>query len=772
MIILVLVILSNSSFGDVAPPFPYTLSQPNGFTFEARMFGDEHLSWIETMDGRIILDVLDNENNIWWYYATVDSEGFYTPSEILVGANTPVELSNLLKGNGEFIKGSKRLKGKFRRMADMDRQNFSIPFKSTLAESGVCKPLVILVDFPGDLPNQMPSHKYTKEQFAELLFAENLDPNSVVPALPGTYKMSVRDYYDEISSGKFIVSGSTDSIVDWTTTENSYSYYVDESQGTGDGPNGRTRSADAVCIELAQKLDDKINYADFDGNQDGIVDCVILIMEGWGSGAYNEFWSFESELIDVRRIDPDASTQWGYLLLDGVTINHLIATTEQMYYGMYNEYNQGVIRSIGTFCHEIGHVLGLPDLYDTDYWYDSDEDETVISSGIGCWGIMGYGNYNSQTSPAYMCAWSRSWLNWIAVESYKTGLILTELSIPPVEVNHVAFKIPISPSDSTEYFLLENRRRIGSDSYLLGEGLLIWHIDENFTDMYPSRNRVNTLESCYGVNLMQADGAGHLYVDNRENSGWNYGDDGDPFPGSTDNITFTGQTNPNSNSYQYDRDADGIIEESRVSGVSITNIYEDPNGMISCTVTSQGDNAYQLYYDAGFTGWFMGYISGEGELRAGILVPVTKSSYLRSVRTYFRNEPKDYPDDTFVGQVENYIIRVWEGLDNATLEPIHEQFGTVDWTLSNPPRKYGAWVTIPLDAEIFCRSGSEYYIEIQYIGPGYIIPFDNCLGIYNRFASLKSFYRSSGFYVGFPRVGYDWNIRAIFEELTVPAVGK
>ena len=56
------------------------------------------------------------------------------------------------------------------------------------------------------------------------------------------------------------------------------------------------------------------------------------------------------------------------------------------------------IYPIGTFCHELGHVLGLPDLYDTS---------ENSAAGIGVWGLMGAGNWQRQTSPAYMSAWSR-----------------------------------------------------------------------------------------------------------------------------------------------------------------------------------------------------------------------------------------------------------------------------------------------------------------------------------------------------------------------------
>ncbi len=681
---------------------------------------------------------------------------------MLVGTETAGNLFVPPDRADALEQGATKLKGKFRYAADIDRPGLSIPFASPLVASGVCKPIVFLVDFPGSLPGQMPSHRYTKNQFVQLLFAGKLNPYSVTPALPSTYKMSVRDYFDEVSGGKFAVSGSSASVADWTTTDNSYGYYVDEAQGTGGGPNGRTHSAAAVCVEIARKLDNTVKYADFDGDQDGSVDVVILIMEGWASGASNQFWSFQSTLSRVKDIDPTApADNDGFLLLDGVTIKRFIVTTEQVYGVGWPDFNQGDIRPIGTFCHEMGHVFGLPDLYDTDSWYDENRVETIHSSGIGVWGLMGSGGYNWQTSPAYLCAWSRARLNWITVQTYATNRSPMALSVPPAQNNHTAYKIPINPTDDSEYFLLENRQRIGSDEHLWGKGLLIWHIDESFTDMYPGLNRVNSWESTFGVSLMQADGMGHLYKDTRDDSGSNAGDAGDPFPGSTLKNRFAVGTNPSSNSYQYDRDADGTVDAGYASEVSITNITESANGGISCTVTSPNLRGFELGYDeGGFTGRGAAYPQPY-ENRAGILIIPTQSSYLAHIRTVFLNNA--------FARVSSYTIRVWEGLNSTTLNPIHEQSGAVDWSASPAPRKYGGWVTIPITRAISCQSNSEYYIEVQYVGSGYIMPYADSLSA-GVPPSGKSFTRGSGSLACEPWPHGDWNIRAVFEETAAPAL--
>jgi len=754
---LVLAIISNQLFGEIAPPNSFTLRQPDGVEFEVRMFGDEYSNWIETLDGYVIIDALDEAKNIWWYYATLDKNGSFTPSEYLVEHVTPLNLPippKLRRFSSERkIDIDTRFENDGPISRNFIRQNHKAFTVHTVPPHPSIKPLVFLVDFPGTLPGEMPDHEYTKEQFSGIIFKEDLDPSGFTPTLPSTYTMSVRDYYGEISRGNFTILGDELSVVDWKTTQYSYDFYVDENQGTGNGPNGITHSAYAVCVEIAQAVDDEVDYSNFDANEDGIVDFIILIMEGWASGASNQFWSFKSILYPqyVSEIDSNAPTDGnGYLMLDNVIIKDFFVTTERIYNNLA-DVDQGDIHPIGTFCHELGHVLGLPDLYDTG------EEK---SAGIGDWGLMGSGNWQRQTSPAYMCAWSRSRMNWINPQLL-SDLDNYPLTIEPAELpsSVPAYKLLIDTDNSGEYFLVENRQAIGSDLYLNETGLLIWHIDENFVDMYPARNSVNRIEATLGVNLMQADGEDNLYITEGQPLS-NRGDNGDPFPGSKGNTSFTDQTYPNANSYEYDRNADGIIESAYSSGVSITNISEEGIN-INATISCPKVTGFQISYDEGdYEGGYYQW----GENRAGIVVFPDFSSYLKSVKTVFRPTSGS-------SELTSYTIRVWEGFNFNNGWPsnlIHSQTGVVDWSASDPERNFG-WVTIYMDSTISCDVSQVYYIEIQFVGSGYLMPFDG--GYFsNSLPSGLSYWRSAGNY---PCVSFDygdWNLRAIFGEY--PPISK
>ena len=105
------------------------------------------------------------------------------------------------------------------------------------------------------------------------------------------------------------------------------------------------------------------------------------------------------------------------------------------------------------------------------------------------------------------------------------------------------YRLWSSAPPGTEYFLVENRQLVGYDTYLPAAGLLIWHIDEtkgsNTQEWYPG----HTGSGNYLVALEQADGLWDL------EKNINYGNGGDPFPGTTDKRTFSAASTPSSNDY-------------------------------------------------------------------------------------------------------------------------------------------------------------------------------------------------------------------------------
>jgi M6 family metalloprotease-like protein len=121
--------------------------------------------------------------------------------------------------------------------------------------------------------------------------------------------------------------------------------------------------------------------------------------------------------------------------------------------------------NISVFCHEFGHMIGLPDLYARP--------ENPGMEGVGIWCAMA--NQAGGGKPQHFCAWSKERLGWIKPTvidpAVKQKLILSPIEDSPKE----CFKV-LARADGSEYFLLENRRKKGFDASLPGEGLLIWRV--------------------------------------------------------------------------------------------------------------------------------------------------------------------------------------------------------------------------------------------------------------------------------------------------------
>jgi M6 family metalloprotease-like protein len=251
--------------------------------------------------------------------------------------------------------------------------------------SGTKKFPVVCIKFP-DYANT-----YGTANFDSMLFTDNWASGSA------------KKYYNDVSYSVFTLQGNVSS---WYTSDNNKAYYGYS--------NGDARAA-ALAKEAATKADASIDYSLYDNDHDGYVDVFTCLHAGYGmeetsNGAdiWSHSWSFSYAGIGVyTTYDPDP-VNGGYIKIDDYVID-----PEQSNYT-----NHGSMVCIGVFCHEWGHALGLPDLYDTSpYPYTAGE-------GLGNWCIMAAGSWggdgNSPWKPVQMCAWAKmdlGWLNPTAVRS-------------------------------------------------------------------------------------------------------------------------------------------------------------------------------------------------------------------------------------------------------------------------------------------------------------------------------------------------------------------
>ena len=120
------------------------------------------------------------------------------------------------------------------------------------------------------------------------------------------------------------------------------------------------------------------------------------------------------------------------------------------------------------FGHEFGHMLGLPDLYSIP--------ESPGSLGLGMWCAMSIQAGGGR--PQHYSAWCKEQLGWLKPTVIDPA-VKQKLILSPVEgTSDECFKVLIRP-DGSEYLLLENRRKLGFDQSLPGEGLIIWRVVNN-----------------------------------------------------------------------------------------------------------------------------------------------------------------------------------------------------------------------------------------------------------------------------------------------------
>lgn len=356
----------------------------------------------------------------------------------------------------------------------------------------------------------------------------------------------VRHYYQEVSYGALdIVTVNLPSTVGWNNALQTYAYYVGGNYGLGGYPN----NCQKLVEDLVALVDSVIDFSAYDNDSDSYVDALIVVHAGPGAeltGDTSDVWSHKW------------SVPFPWTAADGVNVKDY--TIQPEYW--YSAYDM----TCGVYCHELGHVFGLPDLYDTDY----------SSYGVGKWSLMANGSWNGSlgASPAHPDAWCLARLGYVTptvVSSNTSGA-----SIPAIENSPTAYKLWTSGSPLNEYFLVANRQKSGYDSALPYDGLLIWHVDENIADYGANDDEWYPGHTSYGhfkVAVEQADGLWELesvvpygYV--------NYS--GDPYPGSSSNTTFDGSSLPSSQSYAQSQTYVSVDNISNSGPVMTCDLFVSP----------------------------------------------------------------------------------------------------------------------------------------------------------------------------------------------------
>ncbi len=393
-----------------------------------------------------------------------------------------------------------------------------------------------------------------------LIVYENTDSASIASMIPRSVietrlygtdpapPYTVHSYYREVSDDLLRVNGT---VFDWTRVSQADTVYEGASSGTG-----QDNQISELMAELVSIWDGSVDFGQFDndgldgvpnsGDDDGYVDAVAMIHPEVDGSCYVLNPAGQGNIWAHRW----SRTQWGYSPLPtndasanggNILVDDYIISGGQ---GGDDGCTSDEPPAIGLVAHETGHLFGLPDLYDRQLF--------GAGRGIGFWGLMGSGNNNVPTRPAHVTAWTKAELGWV------TEVLIdrdTTIDINPVITSDTTFILPVPNTD--QYFILENRQPIGSDSALPGAGLLVWRPDSVLIRLRGlPLNTVNTMRP-YAMPLVQADGQDDLLA------GANRGDGGDPFPGSANNTTLGVCTTPSTET-----------KDGEPSLVSVENITE------------------------------------------------------------------------------------------------------------------------------------------------------------------------------------------------------
>ncbi len=473
----------------MASPFvgkTFTFTQPDGTHFQVRGWGDQHYAVFETLDG---YSVVKNPQTGFYEVAQVSSDGtMFEPASGAQGnldgarASVPRGLRidrNAARARG--LEGAMRMGGRrcdlrrgqhralVRAARSLDGPVMAPPQRGTVGDFiGLC----LLIDFP-DEPGTISRNEV--ERFCNDQGYSGFGNSG-----------SVSDYFFDNSIGR---CRYTNVVAEYYRAQHPKSHYTDPNIRQG------VRARQLIVEALSHLQANNFDFTPLTADSSGFVYAMNVyyaggVVNNWAEGLWPHAW----HLATPVQLAPGKSA-FDYQFTD--------MSTEL---------------TLGTFCHENGHMLcDYPDLYD----YGSE------SSGAGAYCLMCAGNFREK-NPIQISAYLKRLSGWAgSVTPIQHG---AQISLAAAG-NHFA----MLSKNSDEYFIVENRLKSGRDAALPDEGLTVWHVDEAGNNS----NEQMTPAQHYELSLEQADGNFRL-----ETSPGHLGDSTDLF-GQT-HKRFADSTTPDS----------------------------------------------------------------------------------------------------------------------------------------------------------------------------------------------------------------------------------
>lgn len=406
---------------------------PNGNTLEIQLNGDENFHYTTLPDGTLITEA----DNGYFYYATINTE----TNEITA---TPYRVDLPLPSKAKASNAStESVAGQLEQMKQTNLKRRMVPHASrptklnaVNADHGV----VILANFK-DV-----KFKYTKEDYEKMLNEEGYSDYSSTG--------SARDYFIDSSYGKF--SPTFEVYGPYDLSKNMSEYGGNDRSGSDRNPTGMVVE---VC-KLAEA--DGVDFSKYDTDNDGYVDNVYVFYAGKGEangGSEDTVWPHRWVIDPTYNFSgtKEDTKVSGVYLYDYACSNE-ICEENQHYIG--ND-----LQGVGTFIHEYGHVLGLPDLYYTGYGN---------ARTLEIYDVMDYSNYlNYGRTPVSYSAYERMFCEWVTPEQIFPDGNSTQVELPLIAEGKVLLitangkehNMDGKNPDPNEFYLLENKPDTGWDYY-------------------------------------------------------------------------------------------------------------------------------------------------------------------------------------------------------------------------------------------------------------------------------------------------------------------